>query len=141
MARPKKKFDMKTLQDLCTIQCTLSEIASMMDTKIETLSRNYGEQIKKWQEGGKSSLRRVQWKKAMEGNVPMLIWLGKHLLGQRDVVELTTNQPEVKKLLDYWETAKVESKSSWQKKVEWGKKLRGEELAEAVVEVPCKPTP
>ena len=75
----------------------------------------------------------MQWKKAMDGSVPMLIWLGKHLLGQRDVVELTTNQPEVKKLLDYWETAKIDSKSSWEKRSEWGRKLRGEAEEEAVV--------
>lgn len=123
MASSRKKIiDMKILEELCLIQCTMGEMAAVLDVSIDTLRDNHCESIKKWQEAGKSSLRRMQWKKAMEGNVPMLIWLGKHLLGQKDTVELTTNQPEVKKLLEYWETAKVEAKSSFQKRKEWGQK-------------------
>ena len=32
----------------------------------------------------KIELRKKQWKVAMEGNVQMLIWLGKNILGQKD---------------------------------------------------------
>lgn len=121
MARPVKMIDEKLLEELCHIQCTMSEMASIFDVSIDTLANRYSDSIKKWQEGGKSSLRRMQWKKAMEGNVPMLIWLGKHLLGQKDSVELTTNQPEVKKLLEYWETAKIDARTSFEKRRDWGK--------------------
>jgi hypothetical protein len=39
----------------------------------------------KYMEGGKASLRRVQWHKAIEDkNVVMMIWLGKQILGQSD---------------------------------------------------------
>jgi hypothetical protein len=34
--------------------------------------------------GRRMSLKRAQWKVAMEGNVAMLIWLGKNELGQRE---------------------------------------------------------
>jgi hypothetical protein len=42
-------------------------------------------------ENGKSSLRRLQWKAALGGNITMQIWLGKQYLGQRDMhtTELT----------------------------------------------------
>jgi hypothetical protein len=40
-------------------------------------------------EEGRMSLRRLQWKKAQEGNTTMLIWLGKQYLGQSDKQELT----------------------------------------------------
>lgn len=37
----------------------------------------------------RTSLRRMQWSKAKEGNVTMMIWLGKQVLGQKDRVEET----------------------------------------------------
>jgi hypothetical protein len=39
----------------------------------------------------------------MEGNPTMLIWLGKHYLGQKEEVRLSTNEPEVRRLLNLWE--------------------------------------
>jgi len=36
-------------------------------------------------ENGRSSLRRLQWKSATNGNITMQIWLGKQYLGQRDM--------------------------------------------------------
>lgn len=43
----------------------------------------------------KTSLRRLQWKKASEGNVAMLIWLGKQILGQKERVEETIREEVV----------------------------------------------
>ena len=37
------------------------------------------------------SLKRKQFTTAMKGSVPMLIWLGKNRLGQKDVSETTHN--------------------------------------------------
>ena len=37
----------------------------------------------------RTSLRRWQYEKAKDGNVAMLIWLGKQLLGQRDRIDET----------------------------------------------------
>jgi len=42
----------------------------------------------------KVSLRRWQVRKARQGNVQMLIWLGKQLLGQRDKHDLLTLSPD-----------------------------------------------
>ena len=42
---------------------------------------------KKAQAESKTSLRRVQMAKAMEGDNTLLIWMGKQLLGQRDKFE------------------------------------------------------
>lgn len=39
-------------------------------------------------EGGKRSLRRTQFKAALEGNPQLLIWLGKQYLGQSDKSEV-----------------------------------------------------
>jgi len=56
---------------------------------VDTLQRNeefcgiYKSQI----EIGRSSLRRMQWKAAENGDKTMLVWLGKQYLGQRDKQE------------------------------------------------------
>lgn len=84
MARPRKQINEDQLRQLAAIQCTMKEMASVMEVSVDTLERNYAEIIKKGQDEGKSSLRRAQYKAAMGGNATMLVWLGKQLLGQKD---------------------------------------------------------
>jgi len=89
--RPPKPIDWKIFEQLCHIQCTHSEIASffhvVVDTLYDRVEKEYGEKIssiyKRFSEGGKSSLRRHQFRMA-EKNCSMAIWLGKQYLGQRD---------------------------------------------------------
>lgn len=84
MARPRKEINEEQLRQLAAIQCTMKEMAAVMDCSVDTLERNFAELIKKGQDEGKSSLRRAQYKSAMGGNATMLIWLGKQFLGQKD---------------------------------------------------------
>lgn len=90
--RPKIEIDFAEVDKLCQIQCTGEEIASFFEVSYDTLERrckekfkvSFAEYIKEKSAKGKSSLRRLQWKAAMNGNVTMLIWLGKQYLGQAD---------------------------------------------------------
>lgn len=90
--RPKIEVDFSEVDKLCQIQCTGEEIASFFEVSYDTLERrckekfkvSLAEYIKEKSAKGKSSLRRLQWKAAMNGNVTMLIWLGKQYLGQAD---------------------------------------------------------
>jgi hypothetical protein len=90
--RPKIEIDFAEVDKLCQIQCTGEEIASFFEISYDTLERrckeqfkvSFAEYIKEKSAKGKSSLRRLQWKAAMNGNVTMLIWLGKQYLGQTD---------------------------------------------------------
>ena len=41
----------------------------------------------------KIDLRKKKWEVAMDGNVQMLIWLGKQYLGQRDTPETKWENP------------------------------------------------
>ena len=90
--RPKIEIDFAEVDKLCQIQCTGEEIASFFGISYDTLERRCKEQfkvslaeyIKEKSAKGKSSLRRLQWKAAMNGSVTMLIWLGKQYLGQTD---------------------------------------------------------
>lgn len=89
--RPIKEVDWTSFEKLCGLHCTQSEIASFLQIHHETLiykvEEKYGESFssvyKRFQEGGKCSLRRNQF--AMSAtNASMAIWLGKQYLGQKD---------------------------------------------------------
>jgi len=95
--RPRLTFDLRQVEDLGKIQSTHSELAAVLGVSIETVKRRlkgdpeFCAAYEKGLENGKSSLRRIQWKAALGGNVVMQIWLGKQYLGQRDqqAVEVT----------------------------------------------------
>jgi hypothetical protein len=84
--RPKKFVDLELVEKLAHIQCTHAEIASTLGVSVDTLQRHkdFAATYKKGAEGGRKSLRRMQFESANRGNVVMQIWLGKQYLGQRD---------------------------------------------------------
>lgn len=77
---------------MALIGCTVSEIAAVAGVSKDTIERNFAAQLALGRERGKRSLRRMQWKSAKSGNVKMLIWLGKQLLGQSDKVHTVGHQ-------------------------------------------------
>ena len=96
--RPRKPFNQKQFEELCKIQCTEKEIAAVLDMSVELLNQNcnrvYGcnflDVYAQKREAGRESLRRAQWKTAIEGkNAIMQIFLGKNTLGQADKQEIS----------------------------------------------------
>jgi len=93
---PRKEIDFNVLQGMCQVWATAEEIASFFDISVDTLSarikERYGigfsDYYKKESSAGNISLRRAQFKSAMNGNVSMQIFLGKQKLGQRDNIDL-----------------------------------------------------
>lgn len=94
--RPPKEINEKCFKAMCRQQCTKGEIAAFLDRDEDTVSRwclrTYGETYeviyKRFSEGGKRSLRRAMWKKAVsDGNTVMMIWLSKNYLGMTDKIE------------------------------------------------------
>ena len=89
--------DFAKLIAMIRIQCTQEEICGVLGMSPDTLARRldergepgFAELYEKHSSEGKASLRRMQWKAADGGNITMLIWLGKQMLGQRDKVETT----------------------------------------------------
>ena len=83
------------------IQCTHDEVAAIMQCSEDTLCRRvkdkfgmtFADYFKVVSPGGKTSLRRKQWKLA-DKNASMAIFLGKNMLGQSDKNELTHKQSE-----------------------------------------------
>ncbi len=93
--RPRVVIDQKIFENLCAIWCTLGEIASQFDcspdsvekwckrTYNSTFTDVYAQKAPK----GAVSIRRKQFQLAQEGNVALLIWIGKQKLGQREPYE------------------------------------------------------
>lgn len=86
MARPKKVLDYEMAEKLARLFCTQEDIATILNVSTRTLLRDqkFLEIYRRALETTKASLRRMQFKAAEEGNVTMMIWLGKQYLGQRD---------------------------------------------------------
>jgi len=97
--RPPKEFDKKGFEGLCKLQCTKPEICSFFECDEKTLTawckrtykdengngRGFSDIYKELSAGGKISLRRAQFEKAVKRlDRGMLIWLGKQYLGQKD---------------------------------------------------------
>lgn len=97
VGRPPKEVDWSLFENLCGIQCTQSEICSVLkishDVLITKIKAHYGDSFaniyKRYSEHGKSSLRRRQYKLS-EKNAAMAIWLGKNWLGQSDKIDERT---------------------------------------------------
>jgi hypothetical protein len=100
--RPRKEINWTLFEDLCNLQCTQSEICSVLHIHDETLrfrvkdhyEEDYPVIYKRLSEGGKSSLRRLQFKLAHK-NTSMAIFLGKQWLGQRDNDQILVAPPEL----------------------------------------------
>lgn len=87
--RPRFEIDYATVEKLAHIQCTYGEIAAVLGCSVDKLKRDeeFITTYKRGAEGGRKSLRRMQWKLA-EKNTSMAIWLGKQYLGQKDTPEI-----------------------------------------------------
>ena len=90
--RPRKELNQHTFERLCEVQCTLEEIAHVLNVSEDTVERwckrtyalGFADAYKKFSATGKTSLRRYQFEAAKKGNAALLIWLGKQYLGQTD---------------------------------------------------------
>jgi len=88
--RPRIELDLRQVEELARIGCTEADMAAVLGVSVDTIQRRkrdceeFRGVIEKGRAALRNSLRRLQVKKALEGNVTMLIWLGKQLLGQSD---------------------------------------------------------
>lgn len=93
--------DFATLVSMIRIQCTAKEICGVLGMSEDTLSRrirereiegvrNFAELYRQHQSEGMVSLRRAQWKSAIENqNVVMQKFLGTQILGQSEKKEVS----------------------------------------------------
>ena len=94
--RPRKELDAEQIQYLASIGCTQAEIGGFFGVAQSTISLNYRSEFALGEAESRITLRKRQWN-ASKKSVPMLIHLGKQMLGQSDKVERTNveGQPRV----------------------------------------------
>lgn len=84
MGRPLKDIDSEGVRKLAALGCTLDEIGDFFGVDRKTITNRFSRELELGRSQGKISLRRRQFKRAMEGSDALLIHLGKHRLGQHD---------------------------------------------------------
>ncbi len=98
------EIDLEQLEKLASLQCTDQELAAFFRCTTRTIEKRrkepaFKEALDRGKAMGQISVRRAQMRLLDSGNATIGIWLGKQLLGQRDVtpVELTgANGSEIK---------------------------------------------
>jgi hypothetical protein len=93
--RPTKDFDLTEVEKLGMLGATAPEMAAWFGCGLRTIERRMGKadgDFRTAYDRGfgrlKISLRRQQIEAAKGGNITMLIWLGKQMLGQADKAEV-----------------------------------------------------
>lgn len=82
--RRRADIDPEVVMKLARLHCTTTEIADWFKVNEATIRRRFGDVIKQCQQETRARLRQAQLKAALDGNVTMLIFLGKVILGQRE---------------------------------------------------------
>jgi len=90
MVRPKKQINWDLVERQMQAGCNAKEIARSISVDINTFYDRFKEEYGKgfadfadsFHSGGKGNIRLAQYMKALQGNVPMLILLGREWLGQ-----------------------------------------------------------
>ncbi len=85
------QIDLEQLEKLCALQCTDVEIAAWFHVSLRTIEKRrrlpkFADAMQRGRAKGRISVRRHQMKLLEAGNATMAVWLGKQLLGQRDVI-------------------------------------------------------
>ena len=85
------EIDVIELEKLCSLQCTDIEIAAWFNVSVRTIESRrknpkFAEAMERGKARGRISVRRAQMRLLEAGNATMGIWLGKQLLGQKDIV-------------------------------------------------------
>lgn len=107
MGRPKLQIDAAIVRKLAARFMSGREIATILGCDEGTLRKGYSADLAFGRECGKKRLRQKQLELALQGNVTLLIFLGKQYLGQADKatismesevfdpVEAYSNDPEL----------------------------------------------
>jgi hypothetical protein len=96
--RKPAKIDPIELEKLASLMCTDEEIASFFGVSTRTIESRrkqpmFAKVMSRGRAKGKISVRRAQMKLLESGNGTMGVWLGKQLLGQRDVTPIELSGP------------------------------------------------
>lgn len=91
-------IDLLELEKLCVLHCTDGEIAAWFGVSTRTIEMRrkqpeFADVMERGKARGRISVRRAQMKLLEAGNATIAVWLGKQLLGQRDVTPVEVSGP------------------------------------------------
>lgn len=97
MARPPKPIDAALVLQFARLGCKTTEIGDYFGCSADTIERRFAGELIKGRSELRMSLRQWQLDAAKRGNVVMMIWLGKQMLGQieRSQIDVTKIDNEV----------------------------------------------
>ena len=106
MGRPPLDIDAEQVKKLAAINCTMIEIASVVGCSVDTLENRFSDVIKEGRAQGRSSLRRHMWEAVQKGNITMMIWLSKNILGygERTINETPGENEHSRLIIDMGDT-------------------------------------
>jgi hypothetical protein len=90
MGRPAKDIDAELVRKLAKLGCTQDEIADFFGVTQSVISERFRSDFHLGCAESKISIRRMQFKRAMQGSDRMLVHLGKVFLGQTDRLDVTS---------------------------------------------------
>ena len=93
--RPRLAIDPAQVERMAAIGCTVEEIAVLVGCSKSTMDKGFSAPIERGRMRLNRSLKRKQVQLARQGNVTMLIWLGKQYLGQRDKTDAVVREEVV----------------------------------------------
>lgn len=98
VGRNKVVIDPSDVQRLAELHVPVADMARFFGVPVDTLTYNFKDVIDISKELTKQRLRKKQIDLALEGNVTLLIWLGKNLLNQQETpeVEIDESDREIK---------------------------------------------
>jgi hypothetical protein len=96
--RKPTNIDLLELEKLSSLQCTDAEIAGFFGVSTRTIEKRkkqprFADAMEHGRAKGRISVRRAQMRLVEAGNGSVAIWLGKQLLGQRDVTPIELSGP------------------------------------------------
>lgn len=102
ITRPVIDITDESVEFLGSIGMTLSDVANFFNCSESHISQKHIQALNRGRENLKCSLRFKQVNAALSGNVPMLIHLGKVLLGQNEkqLIQVVPSENPVSKLTD-----------------------------------------
>ena len=90
--RPRTELRKNSVEELAARGCTIEEIAGILGVNRDTLSDNFSAEVALGRNRLAERLRGKQVDLALNGSVPLLIWLGKQYLGQRDKADTVVRE-------------------------------------------------
>lgn len=82
--RPKKDIDEEIVYKLAQTMLPVESIATILGCHVDTIYARFSDVLRKGREDRKDSLSQAMWRKALEGDTKMMIWLSKQHLGYKE---------------------------------------------------------